>query len=145
MGDAMKRTLYVFAGGLSLLAGVIGNFLPLLPTTPFVLLAAFCFSRGSSRLHRWLCDHPWFGPPIRQWQEHRTVSRNHKVKALFLILLSFTLTITIAPIPPIGKLSLVLLALVLMLIVARLPESAQANPPKSSAGVSTPQPAKEET
>jgi uncharacterized protein len=141
--DSMKRTLYVIAGGLSLLTGVIGIFLPLLPTTPFVLLAAFCFSRGSARLHHWLCNHPWFGPPIRQWQENHTVSRNHKIKALFLILVSFTLTLTLAPIPLVGKGALLLLALVLMWIVARLPEGSRSRSAKGVLDNASPAPLKD--
>ena len=123
----MKRTLFLIAGCLSLLSGLIGILLPLLPTTPFLLLAAFCFSRSSTRLHRWLCTHPWFGPPIQQWQETHSVNRGTKTKALFLILASFTLTLILAPIPLIGKGSLLLLALVLMWMVARLPEKSQTN------------------
>ena len=125
----MKKILLIIAGWLSLIAGLIGILLPLLPTTPFVLLSAYCFSRSSSRLHNWLLSHPWFGPPIRQWQENHTVSRNHKTKALFLIIASFTLTLLLTPLPLIAKAGLVLLALVLMLIVARLPEGDQAHRP----------------
>jgi hypothetical protein len=129
----MKKTLLIIAGWLSLFAGLIGILLPLLPTTPFILLSAYCFSRSSSRLHNWLLNHRWFGPPIRQWQENRTVSRNHKTKALFLIIASFTLTLLLTSLPLIAKASLVLLALVLMLIVARLPEGEQTETePKSS-------------
>ncbi len=141
----MKKILYIIAGWLSLIAGLIGIVLPLLPTTPFILLAAFCFSRSSTRLHRWLCNHPWFGPPIQQWQENHTVSRNHKNKALFLIAASFSLTLILAPIPLIGKASLLLLALVLMLIVARLPESSQSEAVGSIQQEPSASPTKEES
>ncbi len=69
----MHRWLWLFAGGLSLLLGVIGIVVPLLPTTPFVLLAAACFSRGSERWERWLLAHRQFGPIVRDWREHRAV------------------------------------------------------------------------
>ncbi|MEN8180421.1 MAG: YbaN family protein [Pseudomonadota bacterium] len=141
----MKKTFYIIAGWLSLLTGLIGILLPLLPTTPFMLLAAFCFSRSSVRLHRWLCNHPWFGPPIRQWQENHTVSRNTKTKALFLILISFTLTLTLTPLPLIGKGSLLLLALVLMWIMARLPETPQTNAAREIHQDATASPTEEES
>lgn len=68
-----QRLLWLAAGGLSLVAGIIGIFLPLLPTTPFVLLAAFCLSRGSSRAERWLLDHPRLGPLVRDWRASRAI------------------------------------------------------------------------
>jgi hypothetical protein len=118
----MKKFLLMTAGWLSLIAGLIGVVLPLLPTTPFVLLSAYCFSRSSSRLHRWLTNHPWFGPPILQWQQTRTVNRKTKARALFLILITFTISLIVTPVPLLGKAALVLLALILMGFVARLPE-----------------------
>ena len=73
-----KQVIYLCAGWMSLLLGLIGIPLPLLPTTPFLLLAAFCFARGSKRWHDWLMNHPTFGPPIHVWQEHRAISRPAK-------------------------------------------------------------------
>jgi uncharacterized protein len=67
------RLLWLGAGGLALLTGFIGIFLPLLPTTPFVLLAAFCFARGSPRWEAWLLAHPRFGPLVRDWRERRAI------------------------------------------------------------------------
>lgn len=68
-----QRVLWCAAGTLALAAGIVGIFLPLLPTTPFVLLAAFCFSRGSARLEAWLLAHPRLGPPIAAWRTHRAL------------------------------------------------------------------------
>jgi len=67
------RLLWGAAGVLSLVTGIVGIFLPLLPTTPFVLLAAYCFSRGSSRCERWLLAHPRFGPMVRDWRVYRAI------------------------------------------------------------------------
>ena len=55
--------------------------MPILPTTPFALLAAFCFSKGSPRLHRWLRAHPRFGPYIRNWESHRVIPLHAKLIA----------------------------------------------------------------
>jgi uncharacterized membrane protein YbaN (DUF454 family) len=68
-----QRALWVGAGFLSLIVGLVGVALPVLPTVPFVLLAAYCFSRGSERFERWIVEHPRLGPPVRQWREHRAV------------------------------------------------------------------------
>jgi uncharacterized protein len=67
------RPIWLVAGALSLLLGVVGIFLPLLPTTPLVLLAAFCFARGSPRWERWLLDHARLGPIVRDWRATRAV------------------------------------------------------------------------
>ena len=66
--------------------GAIGAVLPLLPTVPFLLLAAFCFARGSERFHTWLMTHPSFGPPIRDWQENGAISRRAKRLACLAML-----------------------------------------------------------
>ena len=70
----------------SLGLGIVGLFLPLLPTTPFLLLAAYAASRGSQRLHLELLQHPQFGPVIRDWQAEGTVSRRTKWSATFAML-----------------------------------------------------------
>lgn len=80
-----QRPLWLLAGGLSLLAGVIGIFLPLLPTTPLVLLAAFCFARGSKRWEAWMLAHPRFGPMVRDWRQHRAVPLRAKQLATVMM------------------------------------------------------------
>jgi hypothetical protein len=68
-----QRLLWALAGVLSLVAGLVGIVLPLLPTTPFLLLAAFCFSRGSARCERWILQHETFGPLVRDWRRDHAI------------------------------------------------------------------------
>jgi uncharacterized protein len=82
---AWQRLLWMFAGGLSLVFAVVGIVLPLLPTTPLVLLAAFCFSRGSERCERWIVEHPRFGPLVRDWRATRSVPLRAKQIALLMM------------------------------------------------------------
>ncbi|MEM7302996.1 MAG: YbaN family protein [Pseudomonadota bacterium] len=72
------RPVWILLGCISLVVGLIGIVVPLLPTTVFLLIAAFCFARGSERLHSWLLDHPKLGPPIEEWNRHGAISKNAK-------------------------------------------------------------------
>ena len=73
-----QRALWLAGGGVFLLTGIVGIFLPLLPTTPFVLLAAWCFSRGSVRWEAWLLAHPRFGPMVADWRARRAIPMRAK-------------------------------------------------------------------
>ena len=80
----MKLVLNI-VGVLAVLLGILGIFLPLLPTTPFLLLAAACFSRGSDRMHHWLMSHRVFGNYLRDYQEGRGIPARAKVLALVMM------------------------------------------------------------
>ncbi|MBU2533442.1 MAG: YbaN family protein [Alphaproteobacteria bacterium] len=82
---AFVRSLWKAAGVLSLAIGLIGIVVPLLPTTPFVLLAAYCFQKGSDRLHRWLLEHPRFGPLIHEWRERGAIPPRAKRNAVIAL------------------------------------------------------------
>lgn len=84
----MRRPLYVTAGVVSLGLGLAGVFLPLLPTTPFVLLAAFCFARGNPAWEARLLADPRFGPPIRAWRERGAIPAHAKRLAMIMMLFS---------------------------------------------------------
>lgn len=77
----LTRSVWLLSGGLFLLLGIIGIALPGLPTTPFVLLAAACWAKGSPRFYRRLYSHPRFGPMVYDWETRRAVPRRAKYLA----------------------------------------------------------------
>lgn len=98
----------LMAAGLGFVAlGVVGIFLPVLPTTPFLLLAAACFARSSEPLHRWLLGRPRLGPLIRDWETHGVIPRAAKLRATLLIAATVGLTLAFAPAPPWAKAAVV--------------------------------------
>lgn len=80
-----RKWFFMTAGILAVGLAIIGIFIPVLPTTPFLLLAAGLFMRSSERLYAWLIHHPWFGEYIRHYREHRAVTLQAKVTALVLL------------------------------------------------------------
>jgi len=72
--DKVKRSLYIFVGTLLLVIGSIGVVIPVLPTTPFLLLAAACYIRSSERMHRWMLNNRIFGEFIRNYREERGIT-----------------------------------------------------------------------
>mgnify|MGYP001266297059 CR=1 FL=1 len=76
------RIVWLLFGFVCVGLGIAGAVLPILPTTPFMLLAAFAFAKSSPRLHRWIIDHPTFGPPVRDWQASGAISRRAKIMAI---------------------------------------------------------------
>jgi len=81
-GSPVVRALFFVAGVVSLALGIAGIFLPVLPTTPLVLLAATCFARSYRPFHEWLLNHRVLGPTLRDWYEHRSLKRRTKLVAI---------------------------------------------------------------
>lgn len=81
----MKKNLLIISGYTSLVLGTVGIFLPLLPTTPFLLLASACFFRSSEKLHDWLIHHKVFGNYIRSYQQFRAISFRMKVVTITVL------------------------------------------------------------
>ena len=95
----LKRLLYLAAGVVCVGLAYLGAVLPGLPTTPWVLLAGYCFSRSSPRLERWLKRSPVFGRLLRDWEEHRGIRRPVKVLAVCLVVTVVTLSVVFGGLP----------------------------------------------
>lgn len=83
------QVAFVALGTLFLLLGIAGVFLPVLPTTPFLLLATACYARSSRRFYNWLMNHPTFGPLIVEWRTYRSLPRRVKMIAVATMVLTF--------------------------------------------------------
>ncbi len=101
---ASSRTFLAACGTVCVALGVVGIFLPLLPTTPFLLLAAWLFARSSPRLHHWLLNHPRLGPILASWQSGRGLERGVRRRILLALWGGMSLSMLL-----IGKLWAVLL------------------------------------
>ncbi len=88
-----KRVLFLTLGIITTILALIGVFLPLLPTTPFLLLSAYFFSNSSETLHRWLLNHGIFGPIIRDWQKHKIIRTRAKIISTIMIIILFGYTL----------------------------------------------------
>ena len=84
----MLRPILFVTGATSLALGVLGVFLPLLPTTPFLLLSAWCFLKSSPKAHQWLYNQPVLGKSLRDWEKNKSIARSTKIVAISMILIS---------------------------------------------------------
>jgi len=91
INSALRWTLLV-SGFLAIALGILGIFLPVLPTVPFLLLALACFARSSERFYHWLIDHTHFGPIIRPYINGKGMTRASKIKAISLVWASISLS-----------------------------------------------------
>ncbi|AIX50494.1 MULTISPECIES: DUF454 family protein [Pantoea] len=120
----MQRFLLLSLGWLAIVLGTLGIVLPLLPTTPFVLLAAWCFARSSPRFHHWLLWRSPFGRYLRHWQRHRAMPPGAKGRAIVLIIITFAFSLWLVKLFWLRLLLLVLLA-ILLLFMWRIPVVAE--------------------
>lgn len=113
--------LACLVGGFTALAlGLIGVLVPVLPTTPFVLLAAACFARSSTHFHDWLLNQRVAGPLIREWQQHRAMPRRAKRMAYLLMAVSFGSSMLLMP-SAWHRAALAIVALILLFFLWRVP------------------------
>lgn len=119
--ERVIRAFWVTCGAISLVLGIIGIFLPLLPTTPFVLLAAACFARGSEKFHNWLITHERFGPLVRDWQAHHSIPFRAKCLALSMMWTSMSITAWLLRARPVSSLTLIAIGIAVTIWMVRLP------------------------
>lgn len=122
-GIPIIRYLLLTIGIISLLVGLIGIILPLIPTTPFVLLAAWLFARSSKRFHAWLLTNRYTGPVISNWETNKTIPRRAKIIAIAMIIFSFIFSSLFVVTNMYLKFTLVILGVVLIIFLARIPST----------------------
>ena len=92
MKDFIKKGILVVSGTFFIVLGVIGIFIPLLPTTPFLLLSAACYIRGSKKFYNWLIKNKWFGEYIKNYQEGKGIPLNVKIISLIVLWITIILS-----------------------------------------------------
>ena len=120
------KLIFVLLGFVSLGLGILGAFLPILPTTPFIILAAFCFSKGSTKLHNWILISPAFGPLIKNWQDHGIIKKKAKFWATFFIIPSFSYAVLWVPVSIVVKVVLVITAICVLSFIWSRPSEVRA-------------------
>ena len=115
----VARLAWLLVGFLSLSLGVIGIALPLLPTTPFILVAAIAFARSSNRLHDWLITHNIFGPLIDNWQRYGAISRRAKIISVTSMGILIAISLALAAPVSVLVLQLVVLSIAALFILSR--------------------------
>lgn len=125
----MQRTILLILGWLAVVLATLGVVLPLLPTTPFLLLAAWCFARSSPRFHHWLLYRSWFGGYLRHWQQYRAMPPGAKPRAILVILATFAISLWMVKIFWVRVMLLVILS-GLLIFMWRIPvvDEKQQNP-----------------
>lgn len=103
--------LYLVLGYLFVLLGLVGAFLPIVPTTPFLILAAFCFSKSSPKMHQYILNLPHFGQHVRDWEMYGVISKKAKAMSLFILWLCFGMTLYFVPVHLGVKISIVIIGI----------------------------------
>lgn len=116
MTKSLSKIIWFSVGVISIVLGLIGAVLPVVPTVPFLLLAAVGFSKSSVKIHNWLINHYYFGPPIRDWEDNQTIRRGMKISASVAMLGSVGLTWLIGvPIQYVGMQAIVLVTVAIFI------------------------------
>ena len=121
--SSTPRTLLRVAGGVCLALGLVGLVLPVVPSVPFILLAAACFARSSERLHRKLLANRFFGRTVREWELHHRLPRATKVTGLAFLLVGLGTSIAVFVRPLWLQLAMAVIGLAFAVWIARIPSA----------------------
>ena len=122
MRQVFHKKLQIVLGWFFVLLGAIGVLLPVLPTTPFLILALALFAKSSPRFHQMLLKNRWFGSILKQWEDSKTVSRPIKMRASVLLVISFSISISLLHGRVGLQLMLMTIAVVFLVFIWRLKE-----------------------
>lgn len=120
----MKKIVLLTFGHFFLVLGIVGAFLPVLPTTPFLLLAAYFYSKSSDKIHNWLMNHKYLGPPLKDWQERGVIGIKSKWLATVMLLLIIALRIPTLAIPLAAKVFAISVLIGVLVFIWTRPSSA---------------------
>ncbi len=123
MQAKIKHYVILCCGWLCVLLGLIGALLPVVPTTPFMILALACFAETSPRFHKLLINNRWIGPPLKQWDQTKTVRRRTKYQAIVMLVIAFSFSIGLLWGQWSYQLALLALATVMIGFVLKLKEA----------------------
>jgi uncharacterized membrane protein YbaN (DUF454 family) len=121
------RAVLLGVGSAALVLGVVGIFLPVLPTTPFLLVTAACYARASTRLYEWLVGQPSLGPVITEWRRSRSLPPGVKSRALLVVAITFAVSIILLD-SLLLRIGLVATGLILATFLYRMPTTYDAAP-----------------
>ena len=138
--EVVVRAAYFILGWVFFALGAIGVLLPVVPTTPFMLLALWAFARSSDRFHHWLYHHRFFGPPLQQWNEYRVIPLYAKILSVSFMSISFVMMLFFSPLVMWFKLTIASLMLYGAWFILSKPSKPPASPankaPENTPGVS---------
>lgn len=124
----VKKVLFFSAGIISFALGIIGAFLPIMPTVPFILLSAFCFSKSSHKIHDWMIGHPKMGPHIISWRDEGIIPLKVKHFVTVVVPISFAFTFSLVQIHIAIEITLVVIATGVLLFIWSRPHQSTKSP-----------------
>ena len=118
--ERLKNASLIIFGWFFVIVGVIGIFLPLLPTTPFMILALGIFAKSSPKFHDMLINNRWIGDDLKRWKKFKCIKTKTKLRAVSLIIVTFTISILILMSKPYLQVMLVVIAIILIAVLSQV-------------------------